>query len=173
MNKDIALIKVAPDKLSLPRAPVRSGIRRERSQDVGLPPLAASPPVLVLGEVEGVRRVHARHVHVLASAVVRDRRRRAAPEVNVVGLGVLEGRHVAVARGAGGLPPPAVVAVALGHGRFAVDDLDLGYAGALEAIVVCVLYVLKSVLVLLLCFFYLFHCVEEGERGAREIHTTR
>mgnify|MGYP005987957287 CR=1 FL=1 len=128
MNVDVAIIQIAIHQRTLPNSPHHSRLGRKRSQEIALPALLTSPPVLILGEVEGIGRLDAGLVHVLGFRPLAALWW-VAEDVDVGAALVAVGGDVAVLGGLVGVPYPALVAEALDHAGRAVLDLDLADSG--------------------------------------------
>jgi hypothetical protein len=109
MDKDISLVIVVVHNLPLVRTRHYSRLSIERCEGSTLPSRSSTPPVLVLCQVEGLRRKHACLIHI-GSLSAFYAGGRTAPCVDVVALGIAVGSLVAVSRERGCVPPEALVA---------------------------------------------------------------
>lgn len=124
MNIDVAIIEIAIHQRTLSNSPHDSRLRRKRSQELALPALLPSPPVLILGQVKCIGRLDASLVDVLGLRPLAALWWM-AQDVDVGAAFVAVGGDVAVLGGLVGVPYPALVAETLDHARRTVLDLNL------------------------------------------------
>lgn len=124
MNIDVAIVQVTVHHRTLSNSPHDSCLRAKGSQQIALPTLLASPPVLILGQVECIGGLDASLVHVLGLGPL-TALRRVTEDVDVGAALVAIGGDVAILGGLIGVPYPALVAETLDHAWRSILDLDL------------------------------------------------